>query len=122
MTKFNVIVSKSKIFINGGCLYNRFSVFNINLYLNYFQEDDNGAILIFLPGLQNISELHKLFVKSKCFPSHKYILIPLHSMLPTMDQKQVFLPPPPGKRKIIISTNIAETSITIGKAAKRVDL
>lgn len=54
-------------------------------------------------------------MNSKLFPSAKYILIPLHSMLTTVDQRQVFLPAPAGKRKIILSTNIAETSITIGK-------
>lgn len=80
-----------------------------------FQKDDNGSILIFLPGYQNISNLHKLFRLSKSFPDHKFLLIPLHSQLSTVDQKKIFVPAPPGKRKIIISTNIAETSITIGR-------
>ncbi|KAJ8959723.1 hypothetical protein NQ318_021917 [Aromia moschata] len=77
------------------------------------KEEQNGAILIFLPGLMDISDLHKLITNSGKFPSEEYIIFPLHSQMATVNQKQIFEPPPLGKRKIIIATNIAETSITI---------
>lgn len=36
-------------------------------------------------------------------------MLPLHSMVPAADQRKVFVRPPPGVRKIVLATNIAET-------------
>ncbi|XP_023310830.1 ATP-dependent RNA helicase DHX36 [Anoplophora glabripennis] len=85
------------------------------------KEDKEGAILIFLPGLMNISSLNKLLENCGKFPSHKYLIIPLHSQMPTVEQKEIFNPAPRGMRKIIISTNIAETSITIDDVVYVID-
>ena len=43
----------------------------------------------------------------------KFQIHPLHSALATADQRVVFNRPPPGKTKIVVATNIAETSVTI---------
>ena len=43
----------------------------------------------------------------------RFALHALHSTLSTAEQKRVFERPPPGARKIVVATNIAETSITI---------
>lgn len=40
-------------------------------------------------------------------------IFPLHSSLSTQEQNSVFQPVPAGWRKIVVSTNIAETSVTI---------
>ncbi|XP_044758152.1 ATP-dependent DNA/RNA helicase DHX36 [Coccinella septempunctata] len=77
------------------------------------KEDDQGAVLIFLPGFSEISDLHKMIETSGKFPKNRFLVIPLHSQMPTVQQREVFNAPPKGVRKIIISTNIAETSITI---------
>ncbi|KAF5288763.1 hypothetical protein FQA39_LY15254 [Lamprigera yunnana] len=76
-------------------------------------EQDKGAILVFLTGFMEISNLNKLIEKSGKFPTNKYLIIPLHSQMPTVNQRHVFERPPLGIRKIVLSTNIAETSITI---------
>lgn len=51
----------------------------------------------------------------------QYVIYPLHSRMPTVDQKLVFKTPPEGVRKIIIATSIAETSITIEDVVYVVD-
>ncbi|XP_075234101.1 ATP-dependent DNA/RNA helicase DHX36-like [Lycorma delicatula] len=76
-------------------------------------KNKSGAILVFLPGWDKISALNRLLTECGSFPSSRYWIIPLHSMMPTSMQKTIFNTPPPGVRKIVIATNIAETSITI---------
>ncbi|KAJ0174608.1 hypothetical protein K1T71_009716 [Dendrolimus kikuchii] len=72
-----------------------------------------GAILVFLPGISDITKLLQMMVDSIYFPSHRYEIYPLHSKLPSLEQNKIFQKPPDNIRKIIIATNIAETSITI---------
>ncbi|GLJ39839.1 hypothetical protein SUGI_0814530 [Cryptomeria japonica] len=73
-----------------------------------------GAILIFLSGWEEISRCRERFQASPIFSnSTKYLILPLHSMVPSAEQKKVFKRPPSGVRKIVLSTNIAETAITI---------
>ncbi|KAK7292527.1 hypothetical protein RIF29_08309 [Crotalaria pallida] len=73
-----------------------------------------GAILVFLPGVSEINLLHDKLAASYQFggPSSDWV-IPLHSSVASTEQKRVFLRPPGNIRKIVIATNIAETSITI---------
>ncbi|KAM7349281.1 putative ATP-dependent RNA helicase DHX57 [Cochliomyia hominivorax] len=92
----------------------------IESVLKYIVEGEHdwpreGTILIFLPGLQEIQTVHEALLDSNMFGprSNKYILVPLHSTLSSEEQAAVFRPAPKGKRKIVLSTNIAETSVTI---------
>lgn len=71
------------------------------------------AILVFMPGLQDIRKLHDLLLTHKAFGSASFIVSPLHSTLSSEEQSAVFNIPPQGVRKIVISTNIAETGVTI---------
>jgi ATP-dependent RNA helicase DHX29 len=75
---------------------------------------ETGAILIFLPGMPEIRKMHDILASHHVFSDEKkYILIPLHSLISTENQEKVFDVPPAGMRKIILSTNIAETGVTI---------
>ncbi|EFA08093.1 Dosage compensation regulator-like Protein [Tribolium castaneum] len=85
------------------------------------KERDEGAILIFLTGFHEISTLSRLMSESGRFPPGKFLIFPLHSLMPTLEQKQIFDTPPRGMRKIIIATNIAETSITIDDVVYVID-
>lgn len=70
------------------------------------------AILIFLPGIAEIRTLNDLLLGDPRF-SQEWLVYPLHSTIATEDQESAFLVPPPGMRKIVLATNIAETGITI---------
>jgi ATP-dependent RNA helicase DHX57 len=74
-----------------------------------------GSILVFLPGM---AEITTMFDQIKDHPvlgtrRGKFQLIPLHSALSSEEQAMIFRKPRDGVRKIVLSTNIAETSITI---------
>ncbi|MBN3325252.1 DHX29 helicase, partial [Atractosteus spatula] len=74
----------------------------------------DGAVLIFLPGLAHIQQLYDILSTDKRFRmKERYKLVPLHSTLSSQDQAAAFTVPPPGVRKIVLSTNIAETGVTI---------
>ncbi|RXM90891.1 ATP-dependent RNA helicase DHX29 [Acipenser ruthenus] len=74
----------------------------------------DGAVLVFLPGLAHIQQLYDLLSTDKRFRvKDRYKLIALHSTLSSKDQAAAFTVPPPGVRKIVLATNIAETGVTI---------
>ncbi|KAK7093940.1 hypothetical protein V1264_007619 [Littorina saxatilis] len=76
--------------------------------------DVDGAVLVFLPGLADIQELHEILTTDRNFSDTKrYQIFALHSVLSSEDQNRVFAVPPAGVRKIVLATNIAETGITI---------
>ncbi|KAJ2908590.1 DEAH-box ATP-dependent RNA helicase prp22, partial [Coemansia aciculifera] len=75
-----------------------------------------GDILLFLTGQEEIDTASEiLFERMKALGSMvpELVILPMYSSLPSETQSRIFEPAPPGSRKIIISTNIAETSVTI---------
>jgi len=96
-------------------------VLEVLKYINKSSYGD-GAVLIFLPGWQEISELTLLLDNTPPFSDKsKFSVLPLHSGIPSKEQRLVFQRPKKGIRKIILSTNIAETSVTIDDVAFVVD-
>ncbi|KAJ8753423.1 hypothetical protein K2173_019822 [Erythroxylum novogranatense] len=77
-------------------------------------DSKDGAILVFLPGWDDINRSRERLLANPFFNDPlKFMIISLHSLVPSVEQKKVFKRPPPGCRKIILSTNIAESSITV---------
>ncbi|XP_077537769.1 ATP-dependent RNA helicase TDRD9-like [Haemaphysalis longicornis] len=72
---------------------------------------NRGAVLIFLPGYEEIASMSDLLREDRI--SLRWSLHPLHSTVTQQEQQMVFQAPPKGHRKIILSTNIAESSITV---------
>ena len=108
--------------------------------IDKISEDDSpykmfsNSILVFLPGIAEIRELHDRLVVFKThkdearrrhermhgdirlednMPDDEWVVIPLHSTIATEDQEKAFQVLPRGQRKIVLATNIAETGITI---------
>ncbi|CAI5980477.1 unnamed protein product [Closterium sp. NIES-65] len=72
------------------------------------------AILVFLPGWEEISRLRDRLLGSSVFGDPtRFLILPLHSKIPMPDQRKVFERPGRGVRKIVLTTNIAETALTI---------
>jgi len=84
-----------------------------SLIAHIADEYEDGAILVFLPGMAEIRGLHERLVSNLDDVETRFTLIPLHSTLSSEEQRLTFSVPPPGVRKIVMATNIAETSITI---------
>uniref|UniRef100_A0A3Q4M2M3 RNA helicase n=1 Tax=Neolamprologus brichardi TaxID=32507 RepID=A0A3Q4M2M3_NEOBR len=97
----------------------------MNLLHNICSNTSDGAILIFLPGYDEIVELRdRILHDDKRFSGVlflRYHVFTLHSDMQTQDQKKALKTSPPGVRKIILSTNIAETSITINDVVFVID-
>eukprot|EP01027_Heterolobosea_sp_BB2_P018965 GEZU01026652.1.p1 GENE.GEZU01026652.1~~GEZU01026652.1.p1 ORF type:complete len:1165 (+),score=380.96 GEZU01026652.1:84-3578(+) len=75
-----------------------------------------GDILLFLTGQEEIDTACQiLYERMKALgPSvPELIILPIYSTLPSEMQSRIFEPAPPGARKVVIATNIAETSLTI---------
>lgn len=70
-----------------------------------------GSVLVFMPGTMEIDRLCRELEYAT--EGQSLWVLPLHGSLPPQKQRQVFDPPPRGTRKVVVSTNIAETSITI---------
>lgn len=93
---------------------------SILLYIKSLRQE--GAVLVFLPGWNLIFALMKHLQSKREFSDSSYRILPLHSQIPREDQRRVFERVPPGVTKIILSTNIAETSITIDDIVYVIDI
>ncbi|RUS25213.1 P-loop containing nucleoside triphosphate hydrolase protein [Jimgerdemannia flammicorona] len=75
-----------------------------------------GDILLFLTGQEEIDTAAEiLYERMKALGPDvpELIILPVYSALPSEMQSRIFEPAPPDSRKVVIATNIAETSITI---------
>lgn len=70
----------------------------------------DGAVLVFLPG---VAEIESLRCRLQAGASRDLRVLPLHSKLSASEQRSAFLRPPSGVTKVILATDIAETSVTI---------
>merc|ERR1740138_754579 len=71
-----------------------------------------GSVLCFLPGWAEIKRcLERLQEADRSW--QKLWVVPCHSTLPKNEQQLIFERPPSGKTKVILATNIAESSVTI---------
>ncbi|CEL93192.1 unnamed protein product [Vitrella brassicaformis CCMP3155] len=68
-----------------------------------------AAVLIFVAGIQDITAVCRHLRAA----DGGFHVLPCHGSLPPEQMRQVFVPPPKGRRKIVVATNVAETSITI---------
>ncbi|GMH22995.1 hypothetical protein Nepgr_024838 [Nepenthes gracilis] len=84
--------------------------------------EGDGAILVFLTGWDEISKLFDR-VKSNKFlgDSRNFLVLPVHGSMPSMNQREIFDRPPADVRKIVLATNIAESSITIDDVVYVID-
>jgi ATP-dependent helicase HrpB len=79
---------------------------------------ESGDVLVFLPGKGEIADVAGALAGR--LPPNVDVL-PLHGALSPDQQDRVFAPPPPGRRRVILSTNVAETSITVEGVTAVVD-
>lgn len=77
-----------------------------------FASSQRHTVLVFLPGIYEIEEL-QTFLSSKCHEDRLWDVVTLHSTMSTDEQHRVFYKTPARHRRIILSTNIAESSITV---------
>mgnify|MGYP001049282804 CR=1 FL=1 len=75
------------------------------------RKDDDGSILVFLPGAGEIERAERAI--RQIVKGFNISILPLHGGLQPEKQQQVFVPAMKGCTKLILSTNVAETSITI---------
>lgn len=73
--------------------------------------EEPGDMLVFLPGVREIRQTCNRL--AEIITSDEVMIIPLHGGLSAADQDRAMLPAPPGKRKIVLATSVAETSLTI---------
>ena len=74
--------------------------------------DETGSLLVFLPGQAEIRRVHQQLAQALESQSD-ILLCPLHGELELAAQRAAIEPAPSGLRKVVLATNIAETSLTI---------
>ncbi|SDY66168.1 ATP-dependent helicase HrpA [Lysobacter sp. yr284] len=80
------------------------------------REDPRGDVLIFLSGEREIRDAHQALERRKYRETE---VLPLYARLSVRDQDRVFNPGP--KRRIVLATNVAETSLTVPRIRYVVD-
>ncbi|SKC75447.1 ATP-dependent RNA helicase HrpA [Pseudoxanthomonas indica] len=80
------------------------------------RHDPRGDVLLFLPGEREIRDAHQALERRKYRETE---VLPLYARLSTKDQDRVFNPGP--KRRLVLATNVAETSLTVPRIRYVID-
>ncbi len=76
--------------------------------------EQQGSILVFLPGQREITRVQRdLAAALSAAGDQSVLLAPLYGNLSLEQQQRAILPAPAGRRKVVLATNVAETSLTI---------
>ena len=81
------------------------------------------AVLVFLQGIKEITAVQDALLCTREYssePARSWVLA-VHSSVPPEEQRMAFAKPPPGVRKVVLATNIAETAITIDDVSFVID-
>lgn len=91
---------------------------SVNAVLSINSSKEQGDILVFLTGQEEVekavmllNEHANLIEESR--KKEKMFVLPMYGSLPYHEQLKVFKPAPEGHRKVVVATNVAETSVTI---------
>ena len=95
-------------------------IFKINdIISRIITEKRKGDVLVFLSGEKQIKDCIQMLNSSPL--RRKMVILPLYGRLSKEEQERVFITTPKGKTKIVVSTNIAETSVTIDGITSVID-
>uniref|UniRef100_A0A8C5M871 RNA helicase n=1 Tax=Leptobrachium leishanense TaxID=445787 RepID=A0A8C5M871_9ANUR len=99
------------------------TAYTIKVTLQTHLNEPSGDILVFLTGQSEIEKACDLLFDKAESIDYRHdvydssveglLILPLYGSMPTDQQRRIFLPPPDGIRKCVVSTNIAATSLTI---------
>jgi ATP-dependent helicase HrpA len=79
-------------------------------------DDPRGDVLVFMPGEREIRDTHLLLSRRQYRETE---ILPLYARLSANDQDRVFKPGP--KRRVVLATNVAETSLTVPRIRYVID-
>ena len=86
----------------------------VSIFQLHSEKPPGGDILVFLTGQEEIDIVKRILEEySPMVGDLEMLVCPIYAALPSSQQLQIFRKPQPNQRKIILATNIAETSITI---------
>lgn len=91
----------------------------VEAVLEIHRTEGAGDILVFLPGEAEIEDAVRMLAdearaeRQRRQGGPQLVALPLYAMLPPAKQLDALRPPPRGVRKVVVSSNIAETSVTI---------
>ena len=72
-----------------------------------------GDLLVFLPGQHEISDAQRILSSLPAIESGQLQVLPLHGELPLEHQTLALSPDPQGRRRVVLATNVAESSVTL---------
>lgn len=93
----------------------------VDTILKIHSREPPGDILAFLTGQEEVERTVRMLedsananmIQESGKKNPEILILPMYGSLPYMEQLKVFRAPPKGTRKVVIATNVAETSITI---------
>lgn len=91
---------------------------SVDAVLKINASKNDGDVLVFLTGQEEVDRAVRLLnehanVIEQSNRKEKMFVLPMYGSLPYHDQLKVFKHAPPGHRKVVVATNVAETSVTI---------